>query len=228
MLMNIDEISIELTDSEMLSLDGKCRQKTQFAVDYVKERMVIKARVQSGDEKIDAFVATVVMLAKRNGKLGCRRVSMEHCPLCGKRADYPRYKRDSPLHAKGEKNTNAKPMYFSGIDLTGDFVVTEHYARVGCCFACLEKTRSFLVKELDIVEAEVPKEVTGHPPRFKFYHAMKCLSCGWEGHEGQMRMVPSIMGNPYRAGCPVCDKRNSMAGLFIKQQKGHVVVPLDG
>ena len=96
---------------------------------------------------------------------------------------------------------------------------------LGCCHTCWTKLKPVVGIALADVHAELPEELTGVPPRHKCFRRQKCTRCGWEGHEGQMRKLPTLTGDgAYYGGCPNCPAQNGLFCMVIQTQPGFVVV----
>jgi hypothetical protein len=82
-----------------------------------------------------------------------------------------------------------------------------------------------VVKQLKDVVAEVPKSLTGHDPKWLRKRNQKCIQCKWEGHEGQLKPLPALMGGYYPGECPSCGAKNLLFGRDnIESAEGYAIV----
>lgn len=215
--------SVSLTDAELLLLDGKCRPEVQQVVESARERLAAMEQYSDLTPKEAAFIADAMAEARENLKLVCQRVAISSCRICGESGGYAVYKRAGRYHRKGETNYD-KPLSLAGVELAIRVVRMKGYPTLGCCTSCFEKIKPDLLEALKPIEAELPEALTGEPPRFKRYDNRFCTKCGWEGHEGQMRMLPALFGGKYPGGCPECDASNVFMGSRdIEARKGYTL-----
>lgn len=212
-----------LTDQELIILDGKCSQEVQAEVDAAKSRLQMRERIGSVDSHIADFVADAVAEAKKNGRLIFEHLQLRACKYCKKQAGYWPYARWSRNHRKGAANYDA-PKYFYGINVAHRFIIMKGYASLGCCAECWEKAKPILLAELEGMKCELSKYLTGIEPKYRRYDKMKCSKCNWEGHEGQMGKLRTLMGDGwYRGKCPQCGSENSLFNSVIKPSSGFVI-----
>ena len=211
---------IDLTDDEIMVLDGVCRPDTQELVEEARARI----RMADAHPEIEAplahLVADACSYAAKNGALVFTRHSLRSCPLCGREAGYVLFK------SGPRKGRPKRPKYFSGFDLYDASIVVKGHVRIGGCTECLERVRPLLVGELSRVRAQIPETITGHKPRYVKRRNRTCTKCGWAGHEGEMRQILKLLGNGrFPGGCPECDAENGIGNLFaIELAPGFVVV----
>lgn len=216
---------MDLTDQELVLLDGKCSSKIQTEVDAAKGRIAMQSKM-SCEPHIAAFVADAVKEAKEHGLLRLLREDLRYCRYCKKSAGYYTYPRTGRYHRRGETDYG-HPKYMSGVELADRFISVKGYSCVGCCSECWQKAQPLLAKELEGVMAEVSEAITGHKPMFKKWDNMKCEKCNWEGHEGQMGRLPCLLGVGYYQGkCPQCGAENRVLNNKIKHTKGFTVVTI--
>lgn len=210
----------ELTDDELVFLDGKCGEKLQLEVDSAKMRIAARDEFPGLSNTEAAFIADMAVEAADKGKLTFYRISLRSCKVCGKSAGYAKYARNGKHHRKGDTDWK-KPLHMDGLEFADRFVTMKGYATIGCCVRCWEKIQPFASLKLREVRAEIPPAITGTSSRFIYRRNVVCLDCGWEGHEGQMIWEPTIIGNgKYPAKCPKCDAMNNILSLKIKTAKG--------
>ncbi len=209
-----------LTDDELVVLDGKCGEELQQEVDKAKKRIAARSEFPELLNEESAFIASLVAEANQYGRLIFSRESIRTCKICGKNGGCAVRTRNGRHHRKGDKNYD-KPLYLAGLEFAYRFVTMKGYPSLGCCVDCWNKIKPFAAKSLAEVKAVIPEAITGFPPRFTYQSNMRCLSCGWEGHEGQMIHEPTIMGNgTYPARCPKCNALNSLFSLQVKTTDG--------
>jgi len=218
---------IELSDDELLLLDGKLDDKRQLDIEAAKERIAMRQAIPGLSPALAGFVANVVRAAENEGELCFERKSLRHCAVCDKSAGYQTYPRNGRHHRKGDKNFD-KPLTFQGVDIARRFISIQGHANLGCCNACWEVVKPHLAEKLAGVRAAIPEAITGVAPRFKRYTNQECVKCGWKGHEGQMGMLPALMGGLYSGKCPQCEASNVLFGpTLIKTAPGFVVVEIE-
>lgn len=217
-------MTLNLSDHELVILDGQCSETVQQAVDAAKQRLAAIAALPQLTEKQAGFVADVVREARENGKLTFRFSSIRSCPLCERKAGYAVRTRRSAWARAGTPNYD-KPLYLSGIELAERFLSVKGYVSLGCCRECMDFMKPFLTEALADVRAEIPENITGHAPRFLWYRNQHCTKCEWSGHEGQMGFIPAVFQGKYRGKCPQCGAENLFLGpTIIKSIDGFTVV----
>lgn len=205
---------VNLTDTELVLLDGQVGEKVQVEIVLAQARLETAGRLTDLTPELAGFIADAVAEAKKNGRLIFRYKQLSHCKLCGERGGHLKYKRNSRWHCKGELNYK-KPTYVSGIELACRFVTVRGYASVGCCTSCFKKVENNLIAELGKVKAELPKQLVDGKT-YKRYQKVECQKCDWKGHEGQMIQKRTLMGvGFYPGGCPAegCGALNSPFGV---------------
>lgn len=218
---------VDLSDAELLLLDGRCSEKAQAEVDAAKRRAALSASLGPAVFDADArLVQEIVDEAVKNGQLAFYHKSCDHCSTCGKSAGYAKHKRSGRYHRKGQDNYK-KPLSLPGIELADRFITIKGHITVGCCRECWDRVKPLVVAAIADVRAEIPEAITGQPPRFKKYDRRKCGKCGWEGHDGQLGMLPALMGGQYPGKCPGCGAENLPFGrIVIESVPGFDVVPV--
>lgn len=219
-------MKIDLTEDELLMLDGRCAPATQALVDDLKDRRAYRQRFDGLTTREADFVHAIIAEARAAGRLVHRGASLRYCEVCGTRAGYATYKRTSRNHRKGEIDYD-KPLSLYGIEMKDTFIRMEGYPSLGCCNDCWRKLKDVIADELYLgkVRAEIPQDIMGHPPKYKRWRNVQCTVCGWTGHEGQMRELNAIMGGKYRGGCPKCVAENRFLGpTHVKDIEGFTVV----
>lgn len=217
--------NVNLTDDELLLLDGRCSPAVQVEVEIVKDKKSIAGFAHVSAEDAE-FVARVLQEAREQGRLSYSRLSLRFCPVCKAAPGYRVYK-SGPR--RGQENL-AKPLYLGGVDLAHRFVHVTGHAALGCCSACWQRIQPVLAAQLVGVRAAIPKEISGEEPRFVWYTRRRCKKCGWTGHTGQLGKLRTLIGDGYYPGkCPACGAENS---AFLPQNietlEGFEVVRLAG
>lgn len=194
---------VDLTDPELLVLDGQCRDDVQDEVNGARARISARQRHASLPPEQAAFVADVVREAQHKLRIKWVNTRIDQCPLCGWRGEYPVYK-SGPR--RGRIRDNARRKTTAGVELAERFVRIENHVTLGGCKECVTALAPTLAEELRGVEAQVPETLRaeGEPRRVR-YERRRCQGCGWEGHEGQMVWHRTLMGDGrYPAQCPEC------------------------
>lgn len=218
---------LQISDVELAVLDGKCSEETQKIVDAAKARLGSISANPGVPEPVASLAADLVLLAKSTGKLQLQHRHLSRCRVCSKYGGYAKYTRSGRYHRKGDINYD-KPTFLWGVDLEVSMVTVKGHVTHGCCTTCWDQWKDFIGKQLLDVEAEVPQDITGVPSKYKWYSRAKCQRCGWEGHEGEMGRLRTLMGDGWYAGqCPQCKAENHLFSNEIKTVGlGWVVVPV--
>lgn len=216
---------MDLLDTELVLLDGRCRPEIQARVDRAKARLASVAANPELPEPVAKFLADAKNEALTNGKLIFRHIHLSSCSVCKQRAGYAKYTRYSRHHKKGADNYD-RPLTFGGFELAERFVTTRGYATLGCCEECWKQIQPALADSLAGVEAEIPEKITGAAPSFVRYQNRHCTKCGWTGHEGEMRKLPTLMRDGYfPGGCPKCQAQSGLFSREVETADGFTVVP---
>ena len=214
---------VTLTTDELLLLDGQCSETVQAEIKKARDaRGFVDAFALN--EKQAELVAGVIGEAAATGRLVYRHTRIRMCSVCGKYAGYVKFKSGQN---KGRDNTN-KPISFDAIEMADRFIRMQGHVSLGGCSECMAICAPAIKQALSSVRAEIPAQLRlPDAPVFKKHKNQKCTECGWEGHEGQMRMLPAIMGGRYPGGCPACPADNSMFVTKIKTGDGFAVVEME-
>jgi hypothetical protein len=73
---------------------------------------------------------------------------------------------------------------------------------------------------------QLPPQLIASPtqPLYTKQSNMKCSKCNWEGHEGEMGKLRTLMGDGWYAGkCPSCGVENTLFSNVIKPTEGYVL-----
>lgn len=213
---------LRLTDEELAVLDGKCRPDTQAEVDAALRRLDAVATHPDLSAQQAKLLADVITEAQTNGLLVWHSRRTRSCDLCDKSYGYHKFK-SGPR--RGTDN-HSKPKTYAAVELADRFVRVENMLNLGCCADCMVDMAGVLAEALRGVRAEVPPRlaVDGRPP-WRRYMRSQCPSCGWEGHEGEMRQLRTVMGDgTYPGGCPACPFEATFLGRQFKSLDGFDVV----
>lgn len=195
-----------LSPGELLLLDGRCSGKLQAEVDLLKEGMGVSARhgipLAHGH-----FVARAVREARGHGRLLCRPVPMERCPVTGRRAE----RRTPSRKTRENPFKDPVPVPFHGYELKEAHVTVRGHPHLGCCADALDALRPVLAAELDGVLAEVPELVTGHPSVWVREDLLRCKHCSWEGRRN---LVEGRNPHWFGTTCPGCGHQGRGSGFF--------------
>lgn len=197
---------VELTDLELLLLDGKCSESVQSVIYSVRDRLALEQTLSGLNPAEVQFVHNVIQRARTTGELRPARESLKSCPVCGQIAGYAKVRRSTRYKKKGETDYD-KPLYLSGYDFAAGFIRMKGYPSLGCCSFCYDKLKVTLIEQIQNVPCEL-SSFFDIPTRWKRFQNVKCTECQWVGHEGQMRQLPAIMGGFYPGGCGRCGAEN--------------------
>lgn len=212
--------TVKVTDEELVLLDGACSPETQSEVDAAKARL--DARRHGLEPHIADLVADAVRVARAKGRLTWVYEQITYCRACRRSDGYVPYK-SGPR--RGTPNYSRR-IHFRGIDLDRGFVVVTGHVSLGGCEDCLTAAAPTLAEELRGVPAQVPPHLRaeGEPKRVR-HDNRRCTACGWEGHEGQMGRLRTLMGDgTYPALCPECNAENRFGTQPVERTDGFTVV----
>lgn len=205
----------DVTDDDLLKLDGLCAPKTQAAIDEIKRHRAQAQAMPDIPTPMAVMIADAVQEAKSAGLLIWQYAGVRSCPICAKSC--------TGYSGRGRQR-RANTM--AGIELADRFIRFEGRPAIGCCRSCMDAALPRLREALAGVEAELPEALMGFPPKFKRYKNMKCSTCGWQGHEGQMKRSPCLMGGgTYPATCPGCGANNHLFSTVVNTIAGFIVLP---
>jgi hypothetical protein len=204
---------VDLTDDELALLDGRCRPETQAKVDEAKIRLAARSAHSGLTAAQSAVVADALMTAERDGELRWRRRQLRYCSVCKGRPDPPFVLLKSGPN-RGRPNTK-KPRFLRGIEMSPAFVFVEGHIRLGACESCMEVLGPQLKADLVGKKVQLPPELrTEGEPLYRKFPRRGCPSCGWEGHEGEMKRERTLDGQgTFAARCPSCSEQ--LTGIFI-------------
>lgn len=215
---------VDLTDGELLMLDGLCSEKVQVEVDGAKMRA--RLAVDHGlPEPLTHVLSTILREATQGGQVIIGRERLRHCSGCKKSAGYATVRRSSRYKRKGEADRD-KPLYMSAIEYIPRFVRITGYSSTAVCYECSQIIRPALVAELATMAVQVPEDLRAAdaPTRVK-HNKKRCKSCGWVGHEGEMKRGRTLMNDSwYPAGCPKCPASNTFGKTSVETIDGFVIV----
>lgn len=212
-------VMVRLDDEELMLLDGRCGEEPQREVDRAKLRIAMRAKYPSLPPAIAGLVGDVVSHAQENGRLAFLGRHTRWCALCGKSPEPLRYRSG---RRRGQIKDHGR---LFGREFRDAFVRVENHISLGGCAECIEAARPALVAELESVRAEIPQALTGHAPRWTRWPRRHCTKCEWEGHEGQMGLLSTVMGDGrYRGSCPSCGAQNTLFNTVVELRDGHEVV----
>lgn len=219
-------MNIELADEEAVLLDGKVGAAAQSVVDAAKARLASAVAHPDLSPQHAGFIADVVTEAHRELLLTFRAKQIRYCRLCERKADYYLRARSSRSGRKGTPDYS-KPRTFSGVELHDGFVSIENHVSLGCCLDCFNLLKPFLAKALDVVKAQIPKQITDHSPIYQRTKKMHCKKCEWIGLESEMGMLPAMIQGYYPGKCPSCGVENSLFthNIVTAEPLEYAVVP---
>jgi hypothetical protein len=223
--------SISLLDAELLELDEAlsgdpptawAENKTvQLAVDRAKQRRDLASAHPELSEHQRRFVVDVVAIARAEGLLIRGWTRVRTCACCGESDGYALRKRSSRKGLRGSPNYD-RPRLRTATEYADRFVRVENHSSTAACTACVPMIEPVLIELLDGVRAQLPTELGGG--KLVRYARVKC-KCGWEGHEGELGKLPTLMGRGHYPGkCPSCKVEHHPLGRSPFERDGHVVV----
>jgi rubrerythrin len=202
---------LELTDEEIIKLDGSSNKEVQEEVDKAKKRVSLSKKFTKQSLDITSnetkFISDCIAYARKKKILGFTYRQIFRCDVCGKKAGYHKYTRTSRHHIKGDNNYDRQKT-FTGIELAVEFVFIKNSVTLGCCSKCWKKIQPILIKELKAykIKADISEKITGQKSRYKRYKNRRCSKCKWKGHEGEMGKKSTVLGDgSYPATCPKCE-----------------------
>jgi len=211
--------SYELTDAQLLLLDGKCDAKLQTEVDRAKQRLDIKATIGDAPEYIRIFVSAVVQHTIQEGVLHYSWTEVHYCRLCNRSAGYHKYTSTTRYHTKGEEN-GKRPLSWIGGVIWGD----SYYPKFEFCPECEKQIMPLLKVAVAELHVELPEKLTGVKPRYLRSDNQHCKKCGWTGHKLQLKRQAAIMGGWVHVECPKCGADRNLFSHDVETVKGFVTV----
>ncbi len=218
-------MELEITKEELYLLDGKCSTETQNIINKHKEEDRIANSLIGIPELYRPFTVKFIELAVSQGIISYTNTKIRKCDICGDCGSYVKYTRSTRYHKKGDFNYD-KPIYLSGVEFDRHFINIVGYPNLGCCDKCLVKIKPYLLEVIEQrdIKAEFSKFFLGKESKYKKYNKCKCTNCSWEGHEGQLRLLPCIFEGEYRGKCPSCGEENRFGKTWIEKSDEFVVV----
>lgn len=210
---------LNLSDEELLLLDGKVSEDTQQLIDKIKHRLALESKLEEIPEKYRKWAAELIALAESEGRLVREHTKLSRCPCCNQQKTYATYKRNSRYHNKGDFNYS-KPLYVHGWEFQHRFISFVGYPGQGICYTCWDEVSPYLVNALSEVKAEIPYRITGQNSRWFFGKHAECKKCGWIGPEYEMGQLPAVFGGYYRGQCPNCGEKSLPFGPFVFSYPG--------
>lgn len=213
--------SVTLTDHELVLLDGAVSEKVQIQVDRAKARLAARTEHPDLAPALAGFIADVVSEAESNGRITWGNVRLTQCRLCGRSAGYATVTKGP---RRGRPNYE-RPLTLPGKELAYRSLTVRGVARLGGCDECVTPLVSTIAEALRDVDAEVPVgfRAPGAPVRRR-YRNVRCLKCGWQGHQGQMGKARTLLGDGfYAATCPSCPARNTIGRTEVETTDGFTV-----
>lgn len=192
----------ELTDTEILLLDGKVNKEVQDKIDFIK-----RAKFHSENPVIAKIIENSLQL----GTFKADRESIRYCGLCKSGYKYEKHTRNGKYHKKGDFNLK-KPIYINGWKINRGFI---SIANMGdFCDECNKKDNIISSVKFIILEKNLPIELLrDKDTKFKKDDKRICFNCKEPMFESEMSQSPTMMGNGYYpAGCPKCKAESVFFG----------------
>lgn len=205
-----------LTDEEILLLDGKVNAEVQKSIDFIK-----RATFHSDNPVIAKIIESSLNL----GTFKFEYIhNMRYCPVCKKSAGYAKYPRNGRHHRKGDTNIN-KPLSFSGVIINRGFI---SFSGAGdFCKECNDK-HNYVDNVISIIlEKKLPIElIRDKRSLFKKDDERECFNCKQTMYESEMTKRNTIMGDGYYpAGCPKCKAESLLFGQNHKHTMKFRMLP---
>ena len=137
---------IDVSEEDLLSLDGKCPQSIQDIIDKIHTRnqaSMIYGLTYGLEPHLAAVLHNWLEQESKDkeqgvggGKCSFWTSQGSYCSVCGKQSSYETYKRGSYRHAKGSPNYD-KPLYLSFINLS-----FSHGDNIRMCYDCYGKVKA--------------------------------------------------------------------------------------
>lgn len=213
---------VRLTDAELAVLDGRCSPAVQAEVDSAVARLAAARDLSHLPPAVAGLVADIVNEARTNGLVTLRPARISHCRLCGTSAGYAPFKSGPNRGLPNRK----RPLTVPGYEFARRTVTVQNTVTVGGCKDCVDPALDDIRVALSGVRAEIADALRlPGTPSYRKHDNRRCTKCGWEGHEGQMRRLPTIMGDgTYPGGCPDCDATNALFRTEVEAADGFTVV----
>lgn len=206
-------MKVEIEETTLLLLDGKCEPGLQQVIDGIKMAMSIKTDNISQQEA--AMIVEIIEYAKKSGKLNYWKKDISRCPCCSRSDGYDLIKRNSKYKYKGQTDYSS-PKLFQGFELKDSFMSIKDNIFLGFCASCKDRVLPVLLKNLEGIRVEIPKGLSGRDPAYKKIDIMKCKKCGWEGSEIKVGLLPTLFGDGYfRGKCPACKAESSFCNAVM-------------
>jgi hypothetical protein len=177
---------VELTDQELLLLDGKINPTAQEEVDDAKLRIQCRNKYLELPQIQTDFIATTLKIVNKEKKLIFRDGQFSYCPICNKGSCFGK-----------------NPPTFWGKDLQDSFVSWKNMPNHGGCSKCINSILPHLKQELKEIKAELPSELASTEFLYQRFRKAACSKCKWKGHDGELKSGLS---------CPKCGAENGYFG----------------
>lgn len=148
---------VYLTDEEIVSsLSGI--ERFQELVSYARNRLVTKKQFVELADAQQHFLSKIEETADKDKRIVYRLKPIRKCDVCGERAGYATYKRNSRYHRAGDINYD-NPLHLSGVEFKDSFFVVQGSVDVGCCNTCVNALKEHIISLLSDREIEVPYQL---------------------------------------------------------------------
>lgn len=189
---------VNLTDDEIIALDGKVNDKAQQKVDYVKS-------VHEHDSLGNILAQEILVDSLKQNYISVRNRELTSCGNCDVRTTYAVFK-SGPR--KGEQNRN-KPRPVYGMSFNDGFIIITGYSSRGLCKDCGNKMKQLLQDY--ILENDLPIEIgySLKDTRYLKEEERQCFKCEKPMWQFDMGTHPTMMGGGYyHATCPHCNAQS--------------------
>ena len=200
---------LELSDDEIMLLDGKVNADAQKIIDDVK-------KIHLYDDIGEPILAEIIKIAVDQNELKYTHRTLFKCGMCGLVAEYPKYK-SGPR--KGKINLSKSRNGFFGTAFHDGFIIANGYSNYGFCSECGKIAHSKIVNF--IVDKDLPVDI--HTERGKYIreNERECFSCHAKIWEFDMKPKSAVMQGNYYAICPECGAVQVAFGAPHKSTGNH-------
>jgi hypothetical protein len=201
----IDSHSVNLTNDEMLLLDGRCSATVQAKIDILKESLSMALSFPELSAPLSQFVGKVVAAARVDEALRLIALHILRCDLCG---SYPNPEYE-PYKSGGNKGlpNRSKPRYLRGVELSAGRFRMTNFASLGCCVDCWATVKAAVIAALVGVPCQLPEPLrTEGAPAWVRSENCECKVCGHIGCRADLKP----WGTCFQ--CPSCETKDDFRG----------------
>lgn len=214
---------VHLTDKELISLRQcfELRPKVEAAARLAEERTAWALNNPDMSEREVRFMIDLRQVAREDGKLLGRRKRAVHCGVCGWAGkSYQKRRGSSKWHTEER----------SCWDFKDSFVSFVGYTHTGCCDQCYQRLKPAIRRAMVDLPVQLPAWLHElKDERWTRRDLKRCTACEWQGHEGQLGLLPALMRGKYHGKCPECGAENAPFGKrIIETTDGFIMIRGEG